>query len=73
LIAICLAISASYELIEWRAALATEGGATAFLGTQGDPWDTQWDTFLALVGACTALVLLSGARDRALARTRRGA
>ena len=72
-IAICLAISAFYELIEWWAALATEGGATAFLGTQGDPWDTQWDMFLALVGACTALVLLSGLHDRALARARRAA
>jgi putative membrane protein len=72
-ISICLAVSAFYELIEWWAALATEGGATAFLGTQGDPWDTQWDMFLALVGACSALLTLSGAHDRALARARRGA
>ena len=69
-IAICLAASALYELVEWWAALLTEGGATAFLGTQGDPWDTQWDMFLALAGACTALVLLSGVHDRALARAR---
>jgi putative membrane protein len=72
-ISFCLAVSAFYELIEWWAALATEGGATAFLGTQGDPWDTQWDMFLALVGACTALLLLSGPHDRALARARTGA
>ena len=69
-VAICLAASAFYELIEWWAAVLTEGGATAFLGTQGDPWDTQWDMFLALVGACSALLLLSGAHDRALARAR---
>jgi putative membrane protein len=69
-LAISLATSAFYELVEWWAAVLTEGGATAFLGTQGDPWDTQWDMFLALAGACTALVLLSGAHDRALARVR---
>jgi len=67
-VSMCLAVSALYELIEWGTALATAGGATAFLGTQGDPWDTQWDMFLALVGACAALVLLSRAHDRALAR-----
>ena len=72
-VSMCLAVSALYELLEWGTALATAGGATAFLGTQGDPWDTQWDMFLALVGACTALLLLSGPHDRALARARTGA
>ena len=67
-VSMCLTVSALYELIEWGTALATAGGATAFLGTQGDPWDTQWDMFLALVGACTALLVLSRAHDRALAR-----
>ncbi len=57
---VCLAISASYELVEWWAALLTspETG-TAFLGTQGDPWDTQWDMFLALAGSIAAQLLLS--------------
>jgi putative membrane protein len=64
---VCLAISATYELIEWWTALATGEGATAFLGTQGDPWDTQWDMFLALVGALSALALLGRAHDRELA------
>ena len=41
-------------------------GATAFLGTQGDPWDTQWDMFLALVGAMTALLTLSAVHERQL-------
>ncbi|HEB97170.1 MAG TPA: DUF2238 domain-containing protein, partial [Sedimenticola thiotaurini] len=50
---ICLAFSALYELIEWWTALLSGEAATAFLGTQGDPWDTQWDMFLALVGAIT--------------------
>jgi putative membrane protein len=63
-IAICLAISACYELIEWGAALALGQGADEFLGTQGDPWDTQSDMFLALIGAISALVLLSGWHDR---------
>ena len=66
--AACLAISALYELVEWAAALVSAEAATAFLGTQGDVWDTQWDIFLAAVGALAALVLLAGAHDRALRR-----
>ena len=69
---VCLAISATYELIEWWTALATGEGATAFLGTQGDPWDTQWDMFLALVGALSALALLGRAHDRAAGRAALG-
>ena len=65
-VSICLAFSAFYELIEWFAAIAVGESATAFLGTQGDPWDTQWDMFLALIGACTSLLTLSRAHDRAL-------
>jgi putative membrane protein len=64
--AVCLAISASYELVEWMAALLTGAAATAFLATQGDPWDTQWDMFLALVGAVTAQLLLGRLHDRQL-------
>jgi putative membrane protein len=67
-VAVCLAFSACYELIEWWTAVATGEAATAFLGTQGDPWDTQWDMFMALVGACTAMVTLSRVHDRALLR-----
>jgi putative membrane protein len=64
----CLAISACYEFIEWWAALIGGGSAEAFLGTQGDVWDTQWDMFLALCGALAAQLLLGGAHDRALQR-----
>jgi putative membrane protein len=67
-VSICLAISACYEFIEWWTALIAGGGATAFLGTQGDVWDTQWDMFMALVGATAAVLLLSRMHDRALAR-----
>ena len=67
-ICFCLAFSAFYELIEFWTALATGGAAEAFLGTQGDPWDTQWDMMLALIGSITALVLLSRAHDRQLRR-----
>ena len=63
----CLAFSAFYELVEWWVAAATGSAAEAFLGTQGDPWDTQWDMFLALIGAVTAQLLLSRAHDRQLA------
>ena len=58
-VCICLAISATYELIEWAAALAMGQGADEFLGTQGDQWDTQSDMFLALLGALCALPLQS--------------
>ena len=67
-VAICLAISACYEFIEWWTALIAGAGATAFLGTQGDVWDTQWDMFIALIGATTAVLLLSRVHDRALLR-----
>lgn len=65
-VATSLAFSAAYELFEWGAALATGSAADAFLGTQGDPWDTQWDMFLCLVGATLAVWLLPGAHDRSL-------
>ena len=64
---VCLAFSALYELIEWATALATGEAATAYLGTQGDVWDTQWDMFLALCGALLAQALLSRLHDRQLA------
>jgi putative membrane protein len=66
IISICLAISAFYELIEWWVAMATGTAAEAFLGTQGDIWDTQWDMFLALCGAATSLLLLSWLHNRSL-------
>jgi len=67
-ICVCLAISALYELIEFWTALATGEAAEAFLGTQGDPWDTQWDMMLALIGAIISLALLSRWHDRQLQR-----
>jgi putative membrane protein len=67
-VCVCLALSASYELIEWLAAVLGGSAADAFLGTQGDVWDTQWDMFMALVGATSALLLLSRVHDRQLAR-----
>jgi putative membrane protein len=65
-VCVVLAISASYELIEWAAALALGQGADEFLGTQGDPWDTQSDMFMALIGAIAALLLLSRRHDAQL-------
>jgi putative membrane protein len=67
-VCIVLAISASYELIEWAAALALGQGADEFLGTQGDPWDTQSDMFFALIGSIACLLLMSRAHDRQLQR-----
>ncbi|HJV90227.1 MAG TPA: DUF2238 domain-containing protein [Holophagaceae bacterium] len=68
LLCVVLAISALYELIEWVSALALGQGAEAFLGTQGDPWDTQSDMAMALVGGILALLLLSRFHDRLLAK-----
>ena len=64
----CLAISACYELIEWGAAVSLGQGADEFLGTQGDPWDTQSDMAMAGLGALVALALLSRWHDRQLGR-----
>ena len=66
--AVALAISAIYEFAEWWAAVLLGQGADAFLGTQGDPWDTQWDMFLAFLGAMLAQALLARVQDRQLAR-----
>ena len=67
-VCVCLAISAAYELVEWWSALIGGENADAFLGTQGDQWDTQWDMFMALVGAVAALALLGRYHDRQIAR-----
>jgi putative membrane protein len=64
--ACCLAVSASYELIEWAAAVSMGQGADAFLGTQGDPWDTQTDMLMALIGAICAQLLLATMQDEQL-------
>ena len=63
---VCMAISALYELFEFAMAKASGASADAFLGTQGDPWDTQWDMTFCLLGALTALLFFRGLHDRAL-------
>lgn len=69
-IALCvaLAFSAFYELIEWWVALLAGQGAEDFLGTQGDPWDTQSDMFMALLGAILSVTLLARPQDRQISR-----
>jgi len=67
-VTVCLSISVVYEFIEWWSALIAGEGATEFLGTQGDVWDTQWDMFLAGCGAIAAQLLLSRRHDRELVR-----
>ena len=62
-VCICLAISATYELVEWLVALQSKEAADSFLGTQGDPWDTQEDMATALVGALAALLTLARWHD----------
>jgi len=58
-ICIALAFSSLYEMIEWWTAISTGEAATAFLGTQGDIWDTQWDMFMALCGASFVMNIFS--------------
>ena len=69
-LALCfvLAVSASYELLEWGVALASGDDAVAFLATQGDPWDTQSDMGFALLGGMFGLALLSRWHDAQLLR-----
>jgi Predicted membrane protein (DUF2238) len=73
-ISVAVAISAWYELIEWWSALALAlgQGADEFLGTQGDPWDTQSDMFLAFIGATAAMILLSRWHDSQMYRMKPG-
>lgn len=72
IVCICMAISASYELVEWVVALGSGEASDSFLGTQGDPWDTQEDMALALAGAVAALATLGSWHDRQLARLQTG-
>jgi putative membrane protein len=67
LVFVVLGFSASYELLEWQTAVWTGSAADAFLGSQGDVWDTQWDMACALIGAIAALLLLSRVHDRQMA------
>jgi putative membrane protein len=62
-VCVALAISAIYELVEWGAAISLGQGADEFLGTQGDPWDTQSDMLCALIGSVTAMLVLSRTHD----------
>jgi len=71
-VCVVLAVSAAYELVEWASALALGQGADEFLGTQGDPWDTQSDMFCALLGGVSAMLLLSRLHDRQIERVRPG-
>ena len=63
-ICVAMAISAWYEFIEWAAAVILGQKADDFLGTQGDPWDTQWDMFMCFIGAVVAMVGLTREQDR---------
>ena len=67
-VCLCLAFSAVYELFEWWSTLALGQSASQFLGTQGDLWDTQWDMFLALIGATLSRITLGKAHDKSLAK-----
>lgn len=67
---VCLAFSALFEMFEWWVSLLAGAAGDAFLATQGDIWDTQWDMFLALVGAIAAQAILARLHDRHLARLR---
>ena len=65
-IACALAFSACFEMIEWRASVLLGVAADSYLGSQGDPWDAQWDMFCALMGSIVAMTLLSRRHEREL-------
>jgi putative membrane protein len=67
-VCVCLAFSAFYELVEWFTAVTSGEAANDFLGTQGDPWDTQTDMLWALIGAVVAITLFRRLHDRSLAK-----
>jgi putative membrane protein len=67
-VCVVMAVSAFWELFEWWSALIGGDSADDFLGTQGDIWDTQWDMFMAMIGAVASQLLLSRVHDRQLAR-----
>ena len=66
-VCVAMAVSACYELLEWAAAVALGQGADDFLGTQGDPWDAQWDMFMALIGATVAMAGFARLQDARIA------
>ena len=68
LLLMVLGLSSAYELLEWQTAVWSGSAADAFLGTQGDVWDTQWDMACAGMGAAASLRLFAGIQDRQMAR-----
>jgi putative membrane protein len=70
---VCLAFSAFYEFTEWWSAVIGGDSTDAFLGAQGDIWDTQWDMLMALIGSILSQLVFARAHDRALASLRRDA
>jgi putative membrane protein len=67
ILCVVLAIAAFWELLEWWVTLIVAGDVgTAFLGSQGDVWDAQWDMFLALLGAAVVLPLFGRQHDRSM-------
>jgi putative membrane protein len=60
-VACALSFSAIFEMLEWGASVSLGHAADAFLGSQGDPWDAQWDMLCCLVGAAAAMVAFAGA------------
>ena len=56
------------EAMACATAVVASDVGQAFLGSQGDVWDAQWDMLMALIGAAVSLPLLSGAHDRSMAR-----
>ena len=63
-VSICMAISVTYEFIEWFVSIATGSAGDSFLGTQGYIWDTQSDMLYATIGAILGLLIFSRFQDR---------
>lgn len=66
-VCVCMTVSVFYEFLEWTVSVLTGDAAEAFLGTQGDVWDTQWDMLFALIGSTTAMLTMARWQDRQIA------
>lgn len=70
-VCVCLSISACYEFFEWFVAITSGQSSEAFLGTQGDVWDTQSDMLFALIGATSMIVFISRFQNKQIEKIQR--
>ena len=68
---VALSVAAIYEIIECWVAISQGESARAFLGSQGDVWDAQWDMVCAWFAAMATQLLLGPLQDRQMGLEKR--